>query len=62
VDVEPERRRDRPIVFVSLTGRSAYLAARIARQPGLRDAGYLSGGMLSWTAAGLALQEAGESR
>jgi len=54
--------RDRPIVFVSLTGRLAYLAARVAHQAGLRDAGYLSGGMLSWTAAGLPVKQAGESR
>jgi rhodanese-related sulfurtransferase len=54
--------RDRPIVFVSLTGRLAYLAARVAHQAGLRDAGYLSGGMLSWTAAGFPVKQAGESR
>jgi NADPH-dependent 2,4-dienoyl-CoA reductase/sulfur reductase-like enzyme/rhodanese-related sulfurtransferase len=54
--------RDRPLVFVSLTGRTAYLAARIAIQAGMRDAGFLSGGMLSWTAAGLPVKQASESR
>lgn len=54
--------RDRPLVFVSLTGRLAYLAARIAQQAGIRDAGFLSGGMLSWTAAGQPVKQASESR
>lgn len=40
-----------PLVFVSETGRRAYQAARIARQRGRRDAGYLAGGRLSWRAA-----------
>jgi NADPH-dependent 2,4-dienoyl-CoA reductase/sulfur reductase-like enzyme/rhodanese-related sulfurtransferase len=44
--------RGGPLVFVSETGRRAYLAARIARQRGRRDAGYLAGGRLSWRAAG----------
>jgi NADPH-dependent 2,4-dienoyl-CoA reductase/sulfur reductase-like enzyme/rhodanese-related sulfurtransferase len=44
--------RDRPIVFVSETGRLGYVAARIARQRGYKDAGFLTGGLLSWRAAG----------
>lgn len=43
---------DVPIVFISGTGRRAYLAARIARAAGARDAGFLSGGLRSWSAAG----------
>jgi NADPH-dependent 2,4-dienoyl-CoA reductase/sulfur reductase-like enzyme/rhodanese-related sulfurtransferase len=52
--------RDKPIVFVSETGRLGYLAARLARQRGFKDAGYLVGGLLSWRAAGRRLGE--ESR
>jgi rhodanese-related sulfurtransferase len=44
--------RDRPIVFVSETGRLGFVAARIARQRGYRDAGFLTGGILSWRGAG----------
>jgi rhodanese-related sulfurtransferase len=49
--------RDRPLVFVSETGRLGYLAARIARQRGFKDAGYLVGGLLSWRAAGRPVRE-----
>ena len=49
--------RDKPLVFVSETGRLGYLAARLARQRGFRDAGYLVGGLLSWRAAGRPLRE-----
>jgi hypothetical protein len=37
-------------VFVSHTGAVGYLGARIARQRGWKDAGYLTGGTLSWKA------------
>jgi NADPH-dependent 2,4-dienoyl-CoA reductase/sulfur reductase-like enzyme/rhodanese-related sulfurtransferase len=43
------------LVFFCDQGRRSYLAARIARQRGRRDAGYLSGGLTSWRAAGGAL-------
>ncbi len=39
----------RPLVFLSHTGAAGYLAARMARQRGFKDAGYLSGGRLSWS-------------
>ena len=52
--------RDRPIVFVSETGRLGYVAARIAQQRGYRDAGFLTGGLLSWRAAGRPVKQ--ESR
>jgi NADPH-dependent 2,4-dienoyl-CoA reductase/sulfur reductase-like enzyme/rhodanese-related sulfurtransferase len=52
--------RDRPIVFVSETGRLGYVAARIAFQRGFRDAGFLTGGLLSWRAAGRTVKQ--ESR
>jgi rhodanese-related sulfurtransferase len=45
----PQRKR---VVFVSTDGRRAYLAARAARAAGLTRAGYLSGGLRSWQAAG----------
>jgi NADPH-dependent 2,4-dienoyl-CoA reductase/sulfur reductase-like enzyme/rhodanese-related sulfurtransferase len=48
----PSLPRDRPLVFVSHTGRRAFLAARIARQLGRPDAGYVSGGWLAGPAAG----------
>jgi NADPH-dependent 2,4-dienoyl-CoA reductase/sulfur reductase-like enzyme/rhodanese-related sulfurtransferase len=43
------------VVFVSETGQQAYLAARIAQASGVRDAGFLSGGLRSWLAAGYPL-------
>jgi len=43
-----------PVVFVSADGRLGYVAAHMARQRGLSGAGYLSGGLQSWTAAGYA--------
>ena len=49
--------RDRPLVFVSETGRLGYVAARIARQRGYKDAGFLTGGLLSWRAAGLPVKQ-----
>ena len=52
--------RDRPIVFVSETGRLGYVAARIAQQRGYKDAGFLTGGLLSWRAAGRPVKQ--ESR
>jgi len=47
-------------VFVSETGRLGYVAARIARQRGYKDAGFLTGGLLSWRAAGRPVKQ--ESR
>jgi rhodanese-related sulfurtransferase len=44
--------KGKPLVFVSHTGAVGYLAARIARQRGWKDAGYLTGGLLSWRAGG----------
>jgi NADPH-dependent 2,4-dienoyl-CoA reductase/sulfur reductase-like enzyme/rhodanese-related sulfurtransferase len=49
--------RDRPLVFVSETGRLGYVAARIARLRGFKDAGFLTGGLLSWQAAGLPVKQ-----
>jgi rhodanese-related sulfurtransferase len=43
------------LVFVSETGQQAYLAARIAQASGVRDAGFLTGGLRSWSAAGYPL-------
>jgi len=40
------------LVFFCDSGQRGYLAARIARQRGRRDAGFLSGGLRSWRAAG----------
>lgn len=40
--------KGKPLVFVSHTGEASYLAARIARQRGFKDAGFLTGGALSW--------------
>jgi NADPH-dependent 2,4-dienoyl-CoA reductase/sulfur reductase-like enzyme/rhodanese-related sulfurtransferase len=54
--------KGRPLVFLSQTGRLGYLASRIARQMGFRDAGFLTGGLLSWRAAGLPLERQGASR
>ena len=45
-----------PVVFVSSDGRAGFLAARLARARGLRDAAFLSGGLRSWVAAGLPLE------
>lgn len=45
-----------PLVFVSGTGNRSYLAARIARAAGVRDAGFLSGGLTSWAAEGRRLR------
>jgi len=45
------------VVFLCDTGRLGYLAARIARQRGLSEAGYLSGGLRSWTAEGRVLSQ-----
>jgi NADPH-dependent 2,4-dienoyl-CoA reductase/sulfur reductase-like enzyme/rhodanese-related sulfurtransferase len=53
----PSLPRDKPLVFVSETGRLGYLAARQARQRGFKDAGYLVGGLLSWRAAGRPVRE-----
>jgi NADPH-dependent 2,4-dienoyl-CoA reductase/sulfur reductase-like enzyme/rhodanese-related sulfurtransferase len=47
--------RGKRVVFLCDTGRLAYLAARIARQHGLPEAAYLSGGLRSWVAEGRAL-------
>jgi NADPH-dependent 2,4-dienoyl-CoA reductase/sulfur reductase-like enzyme/rhodanese-related sulfurtransferase len=44
-----------PIVFVSSDGRDGFLAAAILRARGGRKAGFLSGGLQSWTGAGLPL-------
>lgn len=54
--------RDRPLVFVSETGRLGYLAARIARLRGFKDAGFLTGGLLSWQAAGLSVKQGSKHR
>jgi len=48
-------RKGRTVVFVSGTGRRAYLAARLAERAGIRKAGYLSGGLASWVSSGKAL-------
>lgn len=40
------------LVFISRTGRRAYLAARIAAAEGRATACYLSGGIISWKAEG----------
>ena len=47
-DSLPRLPHGRPLVFLSHTGAAGYLAARLARQRGFKDAGYLSGGLLSW--------------
>jgi len=54
--------RDRPIVFVSETGRLGYVAARIAHLRGFKDAGFLTGGLLSWQAAGLSVKQGSKHR
>ena len=54
--------RDRPLVFVSETGRLGYVAARIARLRGFKDAGFLTGGLLSWQAAGLPVKQGSKHR
>ena len=54
--------RDRPIVFVSETGRLGYVAGRIARLRGFKDAGFLTGGLLSWQAAGLPVKQGSKHR
>jgi rhodanese-related sulfurtransferase len=54
--------RDRPIVFVSETGRLGYVAARIAHLRGFKDAGFLTGGLLSWQAAGLPVKQGSKHR
>jgi NADPH-dependent 2,4-dienoyl-CoA reductase/sulfur reductase-like enzyme/rhodanese-related sulfurtransferase len=54
--------RDRPVVFVSETGRLGYVAGRIARLRGLKDAGFLTGGLLSWQAAGLPVKQGSKHR
>jgi NADPH-dependent 2,4-dienoyl-CoA reductase/sulfur reductase-like enzyme/rhodanese-related sulfurtransferase len=46
----PSLPKGKPLVFLSHTGAVGYLAARMARQRGFKDAGYLSGGMLSYRA------------
>jgi len=45
----------RRLVFIDDTGRLAYLASRIARCRGRKDAAYLNGGLRAWRAAGLPL-------
>jgi NADPH-dependent 2,4-dienoyl-CoA reductase/sulfur reductase-like enzyme/rhodanese-related sulfurtransferase len=45
----------RRLVFVDDTGRLGYLASRIARCRGRKDAAYLNGGLRAWRAAGLRL-------
>jgi rhodanese-related sulfurtransferase len=50
------------VVFVSETGRRSYLAARIAQAAGVREPGYLSGGLRSWVAAGYAVSKKGGRR
>lgn len=47
-----------PIVFVSSDGRAGFLAARLARARGIRDAGFLSGGLRSWVASGHPVERA----
>jgi NADPH-dependent 2,4-dienoyl-CoA reductase/sulfur reductase-like enzyme/rhodanese-related sulfurtransferase len=54
--------RDRPLVFVSETGKVGYVASRIARLRGFKDAGFLTGGLLSWQAAGLPVKQGGRHR
>jgi NADPH-dependent 2,4-dienoyl-CoA reductase/sulfur reductase-like enzyme/rhodanese-related sulfurtransferase len=54
--------RNRPIVFVSETGRLGYVAARIAHLRGFKDAGFLTGGLLSWQAAGLPVKQGSKHR
>jgi rhodanese-related sulfurtransferase len=44
--------RGGPLVFISDDGAKGYLAARIARSRGHASAGYLTGGMQAWLAAG----------
>lgn len=51
-----------PLVFVSETGRLGYLAARIARMHGFKDAGFLTGGLLSWLAAGFRVKQESDHR
>jgi rhodanese-related sulfurtransferase len=54
--------RDRPLVFVSETGKVGYVASRIARLRGFKDAGFLTGGLLSWQAAGLPVKQGSRHR
>jgi NADPH-dependent 2,4-dienoyl-CoA reductase/sulfur reductase-like enzyme/rhodanese-related sulfurtransferase len=54
--------RDRLLVFVSETGRLGYVACRIARLRGFKDAGFLTGGLLSWQAAGLPVKQGSKHR
>ena len=49
-------------MFVSETGRLGYVAARIARLRGFKDAGFLTGGLLSWQAAGLPVKQGSKHR
>ncbi len=53
---------DGPIVFVSSDGRAGFLAARLARGRGLHDAGFLSGGVASWLAAGFSTESVAARR
>lgn len=52
-DVGALTRTSGTVVFVSTDGRAGFLAARLARARGVRDAAFLSGGLRSWLAAGL---------
>lgn len=46
----------RPLVFLDETGRLGYLACRIARSRGRKDAAFVTGGLRAWRTAGLPLQ------
>lgn len=46
------------LVFIDDDGRAAYLAARLARQRGRPTAGFLAGGLRSWSALGYPLKKA----
>lgn len=46
------------LVFIDDDGRAAYLAARLARQRGRPTAGFLTGGLRSWSALGYPLKKA----
>ncbi len=47
----------RPAIFVDEDGRLGYLASRIARGRGRKDAGFLTGGLRAWRAAGLPVEK-----
>lgn len=52
----------RPLAFIDEDGRLGYLACRIARGRGRKDACFISGGLRAWRAAGLPLTAADSPR